>query len=172
MDIAQARTMQSTNPEDAASSVATLLQDRPPESDRILTPEWLLALADVEDMEVSCLEDSKKRSLWMMCFINSLQWELLEKTSRLLENVWGQGWRLTDLEEVTSLVESKFWGRVTKAISTFGRRVKVMDPSLLSARGQQERMEAQQRVNAATFALRTSMQSGPKRRERQKNVQP
>jgi len=164
--------MRNMHPEEAARQTAQRLLQAPPEPDKVLSPDDLFVLAGVQEIVVVDRQSAKDRDLWVMQFTQSLLWEMMALSSRLLVNIWGEGWRLSDPSEVTGISESKFWDRVQKGFRNFTRTMKFLDGSRLTPIGRQEKQEAVQRIQAAKFALSSSMQTATVRRARNAGVKP
>jgi len=164
------------SPKDCAETAARALVANPPAADRLLTVDYLMALGGVvAPPDGSSHAEYQKHSLWLCQFTDSLKWQLLDDLSRLLDNVWGKGYRLVNPDDVTEVSTTKVYKRVLAQFGRLGRTLGKLDANKLSPEARRKKTD--QEVHAAGLASMVKRADNERKRKdswrepRQSNTQ-
>ena len=105
-----------------------------PRSTQTLTLSYLLSLANLQEPDViTSKADYVRNGLFCCQFMDRFRWQVLARTSRWLDNVWGEGYRLMDPSEVMPDAERDLYEKVSREFNQFSKKARFVDDRLLTS---------------------------------------
>lgn len=114
-----------------------------PRSNKTLTLSYLLSLVDItEPTEITSKANFIRNGLFCCQFVDRFRWQVLARTSRWLDNVWGEGYRLMDPSEVMPDAERDLYEKVYREFGQFSKKARFVDDRLLTPEERKVKVDA------------------------------